>query len=100
MTTLRKKLVKIGAKVVRPQRAKRPLNMVFDRQIRRMNTRNPYVPCQIRDRIRAERPLSYRRRSEKRSSGKCRLKLGIEISQATVVKYMVRHPKPPSQAGA
>jgi putative transposase len=25
------------------------------------------------------------------------LKLGIEISQATVAKYMVRHPKPPSQ---
>ncbi len=25
------------------------------------------------------------------------LKLGIEISQATVSKYMVRHPKPPSQ---
>ena len=26
------------------------------------------------------------------------LKLGINISQATVAKYMVRHPKPPSQA--
>ena len=25
------------------------------------------------------------------------LKLGIEISQATVSKYMIRHPKPPSQ---
>ena len=26
------------------------------------------------------------------------LKLGIDVSQATVSKYMVRHPKPPSQA--
>ena len=26
------------------------------------------------------------------------LKLGINVSQATVAKYMVRHPKPPSQA--
>jgi hypothetical protein len=26
-----------------------------------------------------------------------RLKLGIAISQATVSKYMARHPKPPSQ---
>jgi putative transposase len=26
------------------------------------------------------------------------LKLGIEVSQATVSKYMVRHPKPPSQS--
>jgi transposase InsO family protein len=25
------------------------------------------------------------------------LKIGIEVSQATVAKYMVRHPKPPSQ---
>ncbi|HYR86351.1 MAG TPA: hypothetical protein VE422_19840 [Terriglobia bacterium] len=25
------------------------------------------------------------------------LKLGISVSQATVAKYMVRHPKPPSQ---
>ena len=25
------------------------------------------------------------------------LKLGIEISQAAVSKYMIRHPKPPSQ---
>ena len=26
------------------------------------------------------------------------LKLGIEISQAAVSKYMIRHPKPPSQS--
>ena len=25
------------------------------------------------------------------------LKLGIDVSQATVTRYMVRHPKPPSQ---
>jgi len=25
------------------------------------------------------------------------IKLGIDLSQATVAKYMVRHPKPPSQ---
>ncbi len=26
------------------------------------------------------------------------LKMGIEVSQATVPKYMIRHPKPPSQS--
>ncbi len=64
---------------VRPQRVKWPLKIVFDRKIRRMNGRNCYVRCQIRGRLLAERPLCYCRRSEKRSSGKCRFIILAEI---------------------
>ncbi len=69
-----------GVGRVRLQRVKRPLKMVFDRQIRRMNGRNCYVPCQIRGRLLAERPLWYFPRSEVRSSGKCRFIILAEIS--------------------
>jgi hypothetical protein len=40
-----------GVGRVHPQRAKWPLKMVFDRQIKRMTRRNLYVPCQIRSRL-------------------------------------------------
>jgi putative transposase len=53
------------------------------------------VPTEIRDLIRQlsrENPLW----GAPRIHGEL-LKLGIEVSQATVSKYMVRHPKPPSQ---
>ncbi len=68
-----------GVGRVRPQHAKWPLRMVFDRQIRRMTRRNLYVPCQNRGRLFAERPLCYCRRSEKRSSGKCQFMVLAEI---------------------
>ncbi len=55
----------------------------------------PPVPAQVRTlirRITRENPLW----GAPRVHGEL-LKLGIEISQAAVSKYMIRHPKPPSQ---
>ncbi len=71
--------VACGVGHVRLQRAKWPLKMVFDRQIRRMNRRNFYVPCRIMGRLLAKRALCYCCRSEKRSSGECRFKILAEI---------------------
>ncbi len=62
---------------------------------RRRRRGRPLVPSEVRALIRwmsRENPLW----GAPRVHGEL-LKLGIEISQSTVSKYMVRHPKPPSQ---
>src|SRR5215469_4157702 len=64
-------------------------------KIRHGRSGRPRVPKETRDLIRImsrENPLwgAPRIHSEL-------LKLGVRISQASVAKYMVRHPKPPSQ---
>ena len=64
-------------------------------KIRHGRTGRPLVPKETRDLIRTmshDNPLW----GAPRIHGEL-LKLGIEISQASVAKYMVRHPKPPSQ---
>jgi putative transposase len=64
-------------------------------KIRRGETGRPSIPKETRDLIRTISRMNVlwgapRIRSEL-------LKIGIKVSQATVAKYMVRHPKPPSQ---
>src|ERR1700680_3695591 len=56
----------------------------------------PSVPQEIRDLIRRMR-LANPRWGAPRIHGEM-LKLGIEVSQGTVAKYMIRHRKPPSQS--
>ena len=55
----------------------------------------PFVSTELRDLIR-KMSLANPRWGAPRIHGEL-LKLGIELSQATVAKYMVRHRKPPSQ---
>jgi len=56
----------------------------------------PTVPAEIRNLIR-RMSLTNRRWGAPRIHGEL-LKLGIQVSQATVAKYMVRQRKPPSQS--
>ncbi len=62
---------------------------------RRRRTGRPAVPEDVRDLIR-QMSLANSLWGAPRIHGEL-LKLGIAISQATVAKYMVRHPKPRSQ---
>ena len=55
----------------------------------------PFVSTELRDLIR-KMSLANPRWGAPRIHGEL-LKLGLEVSQATVAKYMVRHRKPPSQ---
>jgi hypothetical protein len=64
-------------------------------KVRRGKPGRPTVPQEIRDMIRMMK-------SQQSDMGAPRihgelLKLGIEITEPTVAKYMLRHPKPPSQ---
>ena len=64
-------------------------------KVRHGRTGRPLVPKETRDSIRTisrDNPLW----GAARIHGEL-FKLGIQISQASVAKYMVRHPKPPSQ---
>jgi hypothetical protein len=61
----------------------------------RLPNGRPSVPQEIRDLIRMM-SLANPRWGAPRIHGEL-LKLGIEVSQGTVAKYMVRHRKPPSQ---
>jgi putative transposase len=62
----------------------------------RLPNGRPSVPQEIRDLIR-KMSLANPRWGAPRIHGEL-LKLGIEVSQGTVAKYMVRHRKPPSQS--
>jgi putative transposase len=61
----------------------------------RHQTGRPSVSTEVRDLIH-RMSLANPRWGAPRIHGEL-LKLGIEVSQATVAKYMVRHRKPPSQ---
>src|SRR5262249_37350121 len=64
-------------------------------KVRHGRSGRPRVPKETRDLIRTisrQNPLWGAPRIHREL-----LKLGIRISQASVAKYMVRHPKPPSQ---
>src|SRR6202521_3291018 len=61
----------------------------------RISEGRPSVSCEVRDLI-GRMSLANPRWGAPRIHGEL-LKLGIQVSQATVAKYMVRHRKPPSQ---
>ena len=64
-------------------------------RVRRGTPGRPNIPQEIRDRIRMI-SRNNPRWGAPRIHGEL-LKLGIEITEPTVAKYMVRHRKPPSQ---